>query len=393
MTLPFLPRQRAGAGAARAEWVGPSRAQRKPRLRPALRWVHRTLGLFAAFYVLIASATGAVLLFRQELLALAFPNLPGPPADPVGRAERLAARLEPGSFTSIKFPTDELPAFTVYLPHQRTALFDPATLAPLEDRYGALRAMDWIFDLHHHLLVGETGEIVSGLFGVAVAGLVLIGLYLWWPWRRGWRLAHARPRRATRSAQLGAHTTLAVVAAPALMLAALSGAGLVFHDQARGLLTALFGERDPAVVPADAAGSLSTLARATFPAAEPRLLIPPRSPGDATTLRLRQPQERHPNGRTTVAYDPASARLTGATSEPRSGTGNRLFNLLYPLHIGSLGGLPLRLLLLLSAPIALLAALRGLRAWFAGRRRGRPQASAALQPPFSSTTTSTSGSA
>src|SRR3546814_14353531 len=94
-------------------------------------------------------------------------------------------------------------------------------------------------------------------------------------------------------------------------------------------------------VPA-ARGSLAVLSHARFPKAEPRLYIPPAEAGGTATLRLRQPEERHPNGRSTFSWDPASATATAATSEPESGAGHRLYNLLYPLHTGVLCGLTLR---------------------------------------------------
>src|SRR3546814_7974567 len=95
--------------------------------------------------------------------------------------------------------------------------------------------MDWLFELHHYLLAGETGKLISGAFGLAIAGLVLIGLYLWWPWRRGWRLSNARAKRPTHASHLAAHTTLGILMAPALFLAALSGGAIVFHEQATSL--------------------------------------------------------------------------------------------------------------------------------------------------------------
>lgn len=350
---------------------GAAGKRRKERLRPVLRWVHRMLGLFAAFYVLMASATGGILMFKEEILGLAHPELQAPPTDPITQAERLSAVLEPGSFTSVKFPTEALPAFIVYQPDGGTALHDPHSLAPLDDRLGLNRAMDWLFDLHHYLLAGETGKIVSGAFGLAIAGLILIGLYLWWPWRRGWRLSHARVQRPTRASRLAAHTTLAILMAPALLLASVTGAAVVFHEQARTLLVGLLGEKDPAVEAVRGPGSLSALTRSQFPEATARLYIPPSQPGGEARLRLRQPEELHPNGRTTFAYDPESRRATEATSEPESGAGNRLYNLLYPAHTGAIGGTALRLFLLLSAPLAFLAALNGLKSILTPKRKKR----------------------
>ena len=320
---------------------------------------------------MMAAATGAILLFKQELLGLAHPELGPPPADVVGQAERLAAALPAGSFTSIKFPDAALPAFVVYLPEHRTALYDPATLAPVPDRFGLNAAMDWTFDLHHYLLAGETGKIVSGAFGLIIALLIAIGLYLWWPWRKGWRLSHARPKRGSRAARLAGHTTLAILMAPALFLAAVTGSAIVFHEQSRAALIALLGEKDPAVAPPAGQAGLAAAAQRAFPEAEPRLLIPPKAAGDPFVLRLRQPEERHPNGRSTLSWDAETRRAIAATSEPESGAGHRVYNLLYPLHTGAFGGWPLRLLLLLSAPAALLAAWWGLRS--ATSRRKAPR--------------------
>lgn len=357
-TLAFSrrPRQRAKAG-------------KKAGARPLLRWLHRMLGLLAALYVMMAAATGGLLMFKEEILGLAHPELGPIPTDPITQADRLAATLEPGSFTSIKFPTEALPAFIVYEPDRSTALYDPETLAPLEDRVGLNRAMDWIFDLHHYLLAGDTGKLISGAFGIVIALLILIGLYLWWPWRRGWRLSHARAKRPTRASRLAAHTSLAILMAPALFIAAVTGAAIVFYVQSGAIMVALLGEKDPTVPATPVRGSFSEVARAQFPDAVPRLYIAAKEPGGTVTLRFRQPEERHPNGRTTITYDPAARAAVAASSEPESGAGNRLYNLLYPTHIGSIGGLPMRLLFLLSAPLAFLAAWNGLRSALTPRKR------------------------
>jgi len=348
----------------------PKRARsRQSGLRPVLRWLHATLGLFAGLYLLMASATGALLLFKHELLGLAHPELGPVPADIVARAERLAATLPEGSFSSIKFPDEALPAFMLYRPGGGTALYDPATLAPLDDRFGLNAAMDWLFDLHHYLLAGDTGKLVSGAFGLAIAGLILIGLFLWWPWRRGWRLSHARPKRATRASRLAGHTTLAVLVAPVLFVSAVTGSAVVFHEPARALLVGLLGGKEPSIPVTTGAAPLPTLTRELFPHAAPRLFILPKEPGGTVTLRLRQPEEAHPNGRSTLTYDPAAGRVAAATSEPASGAGSRAYNLLYPIHIGSIGGTPLRVFYLASAILAFLAGFYALRSRLTRRRR------------------------
>lgn len=135
---------------------------------------------------------------------------------------------------------------------------------------------------------------------------------------------------------------------------------MVFHVQARALLTVMFGGGDGAVEGSRTASSLSQASRAAFPAAAPRVLIPA-SAGKPAVLRVRQPQERHPHGRSSLSWNRAERRTFAVIDEPASGGGNRLYNLLYPLHTGVLGGLPLRLLWLLCAPLAFVAIVQAAR--------------------------------
>lgn len=314
-------------------------------------------------YVLMASATGSLLLFKNEILGLVHPQLGPPPPNLVDHAQLLAQRLPIGSFRSIKFPDEALSAFVVYLPHYRTALYDPHTLAPLSDRFGANRMFDVIFELHHYLLAGETGTIISGFFGMMIVALVTIGIYLWWwPWRRRWRLFNAVPRKPTRTWRLYSHHTLGILAAPLLLITAITGAAVIFHKQAQWALVALLGNGAGPQLQ-QTRGTLAEVSRNAFPGATPRILIPAPANGAPVTLRVRMEEELHPNGRSSISYDPQAGRALERSAEPDSGTGNRTFNLLYPLHIGSLGGLTTRLIWLLGAVLAFVSAWQGLRSW------------------------------
>lgn len=334
--------------------------------RRALSWLHRTLGLICVVYVLMASATGSLLLFKNDVLGMVHGALGPPPPNLIERAQLLAQALPAGSFRSIKFPDEALPAFVVYEPHYRTALYDPQTLTKLPDRFGANLFFDLTFELHHYLLAGETGMIISGVFGLLIVALVAIGIYLWWwPWRRSWKLVNAVPRKPTRTWRLYSHHTLGIFAAAPLLIAATTGAGVIFYKQAQAALVALFGD-GAGPQQQRASGTLSQVTGSIFPGATPRILIPAPAKGEPVTLRVRMREEWHPNGRSSISFEQATGHAVESFAEPHSGTGNRVFNLLYPLHIGSLGGLPLRLALLVGAIVAFASAWLGFRSWLQG---------------------------
>ena len=71
--------------------------------------------------------------------------------------------------------------------------------------------------------------------------------------------------------------------------------------------------------------------------------------------------------------DPATGVVAAAEYAPTAPAGTRAYNILYPLHIGRWGGLPVMILyaLLGLAPVALMAT--GVITWWnrSGRRRFR----------------------
>jgi uncharacterized iron-regulated membrane protein len=238
----------------------------------------------------------------------------------------------------------------------------------------------WLFELHHKLLAGETGETLTGVLGLAAIAFVVTGLILWWRTRATFA-PRLLPKRLSRPAILRHHRDLGVMVAPLLLLAALTGSMMVLKPLGHALLAPLSGPgaiaaalKPPEVQGGPAgrvdAGALLEAARVRFPHAEARMLVWPRKPGELMALRMRQPAEWHPNGRTTLWFDAATGRLVEARDALALPAGPRVFNALYPLHAASVGGLPFRLAMTAAGlALALLGTLAVWSFW-----TGRPKA-------------------
>lgn len=237
----------------------------------------------------------------------------------------------------------------------------------------------WLFDLHHHLLAGEAGDVVVGAAGVAAIAFVITGTILWWRTRRTFRL-RLWPARMTGPAIRMQHRDLGVVAAPLLLLVALTGTMMVFRPVAAAVLAPLSA---PSAIEADLkaprfkAGRLAPDldwqaivrdAQRTFPDAELRIIAAPKKVGDPVTVRLKQPAEWLPNGRTMVWFDPADGRLLASRDALAMQPGTQVFNMAYPVHAGKVGGIAYRLALTaLGIALVLLGSLAVWSFWF--RRR------------------------
>jgi uncharacterized iron-regulated membrane protein len=132
--------------------------QRAPGRR-LLFQVHLWIGVVMAVYVVVISVSGSAVVFRRELDAWLVPRS-------VPAASE--ARLE-GEAPDNAFPP-------------------------------ALRALEWLVDLHDNLLAGSAGRRVNGVASALVAALVLTGAIVWWPGRGHWRrsLLVPRPSRTRR---------------------------------------------------------------------------------------------------------------------------------------------------------------------------------------------------
>lgn len=215
----------------------------------------------------------------------------------------------------------------------------------------------WLFDFHHHLLAGDTGETVLGV--VALCGLffVISGMILWWRTRKTFEF-RLLPKRMSRTSILRHHRDLGIVFAPLLAMVIYTGVGMIFRPTTALVLGpgASAAIQAAGKAPKAPAAKLSKTfdwdaairtARGKFPDAELRVLSLPRKDEGLVTLRMKQPAEWTTNGRTTLYFAADTGRLIAmrdALNLPRQAAGYAMF---YPLHAAKVGGLAYRIVITL----------------------------------------------
>jgi len=200
---------------------------------------------------------------------------------------------------------------------------------------------------------------------------VATGVALWWRTRRTFAF-RVLPKRLSRPAIVRHHRDLGIVMAPLLLLSCVTGTILVFRPLSSivlgpGAAAAITRAGKPPTAQPAAIGpaldwtAMLGAAHMRFPYAEFRALAMPRDPSGLITLRMRQPWEWLPNGRTTVWFAAETGRVVAARDAGTLPAQVRAYNLLFPLHAGAVGGLPYRIVMTL--PGIALALLGSLAVW------------------------------
>jgi len=236
----------------------------------------------------------------------------------------------------------------------------------------------WLFDLHHYLFVGDTGKIVTGVLGFLLLGFSITGIILWWRTRKTF---HFRlwPARFTRSAIVRHHRDLGVIASPLLIVAAFTGAMMVFPAVAAWLLSPLAGEKAESPLPDDLAvvdartdwRRVTANAQASYPGAEARRIMLPGEPGAPIAIRYRQSFEWTPNGRSYVWVAPDTAEVVAVEDPATSDTASAITEKFYPIHAAKVGGLVWRTAMTFAGlALVLLGLLSSWSFWFVPKSRG-----------------------
>ena len=253
----------------------------------------------------------------------------------------------------------------------------------------------WLYDLHHQLLGGEFGEAVVGVLGVLGALFALSGAVLWWRSRKSFEF-RLWPKALQRPAITRHHRNLGIVVAPLLLLSVVTGSLLVFRP-----LTAIFlGPSGPGVIEQELRAprypptpltaqpnwrAMMEAARGRFPEAEFRALSLPDRSGGLIRLRMRQPEEWLPNGRTFIWFTADSGTLIEARDARGLSVQSKAHSAIFPLHSGAVGGLPWRIALTLSglalSLLGLLTSWSFWAAWVTSHQSKRRSASIARRSP------------
>lgn len=337
------------------------------------RWSGGMIGLLLA----ILGLSGTILVWRNSWIAV--PGARDPLVENVQQIGRIAEREAAAGATRITFAGDDLGLHQVTREGGAGAYLNQhgETVASWSSQWQ--RPELWIFDLHHHLFSGETGETVAGIAGIFGLLFVISGIFLWLRSRSRWR-PRLLPKKFQPGPIVSHHRDLGMLVAPLLLLSFLTGVGMVFKPAAGAVLSP-FGKleartRLPEVAPVNGPAPVAAMlveAHVRFPQAQLRRLMLPGKPGQPWTVTMRQRFEWSANGRTRLAFD-GTGKLVKVDDPAQGSRAAAIYEKFLPLHSAGVGGFAWKLVMTLSGlGLTILGGFATWSFWFRkARKRRRP---------------------
>lgn len=353
--------------------------------------VHRVLGLGFGALILLASATGGLLVMHHELehvLERDRQTIVAPSAAerlPVTALLQAVTPLAPDGYRPFRLMPGETADATDKVmfvsPDGRirwSAFVNPYTAEVLW--HGADQSLftPWLLALHMHLHIGGWGYLATGLGGAGLVLLGLSGLYLYRDrlgalWRRPMRL-----NRSRRVALSDLHKWIGVLSIYFSLILGLTGAIYSFT-----IAPGQIGAPKPLAAPFDfakltAVEPLLQFARTRFPQGRIQRVAFPTSAKAALTLLILERDAPVWRKFSRVEFEPATGALR-AVRDGRDATVREKFSaLLAPLHFGFYGSALVKWLYVIGGFSPALLAFTGAAIWWVRTRSARRMSAAPL---------------
>ena len=243
--------------------------------------------------------------------------------------------------------------------------------------------MSWLYELHMHLLAGETGRQIVGWSGVVMLVLIISGIAAWWP-RGSWRKGLAFKRRSAPIRRLrDLHKHFGLWSSSLLLVLVGTGVLLALPDVKTQVIGATIATPDPVPAPRSAASTGRQISMAEALTAAHRALPDARlafidvPPAGDKPFRIRvqvpgDPHRRFPGS--FVFVDQYSGRVLAIHDIRRGNAGTTVSAWVRTLHDGSVGGTPARILAALLGLVPAVLFTTGLLHWLRRRRAPRLRA-------------------
>ncbi|MGL5832169.1 MAG: PepSY-associated TM helix domain-containing protein, partial [Waterburya sp.] len=206
-----------------------------------------------------------------------------------------------------------------------------------------------VYELHYSLLAGSTGFVIVGIAALLMCILAITGLLLWSGWRNLISGFKIKLNASSKRKNYDIHKVVGIIALVFLAFTGFTGFIWNFYEQTEPAIYALTLTSKPEIKSTVigksplAINEIIQQAIATIPEATPTFIDVPTKPDAVFTVYLKQPQDAQYFANR-VEIDRYSGEVLYVVNSQNAKLGDRLLNAFIPMHYGTFGGLPTRIL-------------------------------------------------
>ncbi|MEH2298994.1 MAG: PepSY-associated TM helix domain-containing protein [Nostoc sp.] len=362
------------------------------KLRNIVFTLHRILGFAIAPIAILVGLTGSLIVFQREI-------------NDFQRHQQFGAIIPRGDRLSLEVILDivkaayanqpEMAFQRVYFPSKPDDLFDVIISVPGNDWLdiyvnpytgtilgdslhpnAVQRFLQIVYELHTSLKLGDLGLQILGVVGLGMSIVAIAGIILWPGWRKlmaGFKIKwSAHPKRLN----FDLHKVSGITTAIFLLFTFFTGFAwnLGYVDPLVRAIT--FSPSLPEVVSQPLAGQsplpLSQqmkTAHLALPDGGLRSIDLTKDPKAPLRLRMKLRQELEEYGNSNVYLDQYSGQVLRVENSLKASLGDKILNSFQPLHFGTFGGLPTRILYVFVGLAPLILFITGFVMWWYRKRK------------------------
>lgn len=333
------------------------------KLRNLAFTLHRYIGLAVGIILVIVGLTGSLLVFEHEMDEWAIQQR-------FGYVVPQEQRLSTGTLVDgVKAAYTNHPDWQVgqvqMLPKQEfytvrltrpddtqwEVFVNPYTGVIMGDRQRETALFSRVLELHYTLLLGNTGMIIVGIAAFLLVILSITGIVLWSGWQKLISGFKVKWNAHIKRVNYDIHKVAGIITAVFLAAIAFTGFCWNFYEYAEpAIYAATFTPKPPEVKsilvngkPTLKLDEILRRADAALLGATTTFINLPKKPEDVFEIYKKVPGDSE-DFNSYVKLDQFSGKVLYVQDSRRGGLGDRVLNSFTPLHYGTFGGLPTRIL-------------------------------------------------
>jgi sulfite reductase (NADPH) flavoprotein alpha-component len=368
-------------------------------LRPTVRLLHRWLGLSLGLLLVLIGLSGSLLVFNRELdgalNAPLFQNRAAcaAPIDADAAVARLQQHWPQARVSTLTLPQQQGGSYRLQFKAPGVAFNEAMLDACSGELLGArdrealaldrAHLMPLLQRWHTMLLQGKAGRTALGYLALIWFAMLLGGLLLAWPLKRGlagWkRVLSVKLNQSALRSHFDLHRAAGLLAVPLMLVTAFTG----FYNGLPELMRSAVGQvaqvapehrriaLEPLAASEDAISwNAARAAAAPYLVDGVQLLALNRQPERGLfQARLLRADDWQRTGTLRVFIDLRDGKVIDVVNPLAGQSGDRFIASLFPLHSGQLGGAAGRVIVALSGLLPALFFITGISAWILRRKR------------------------